>query len=377
MKDNEKFSDIVKEIRALPEPDYDKTFGKETQNKIYQNILQYERVWKKKQKRRVRAKRMTLGLASAVAILLFIMFNGPLNQENSALNDDQPDQIQKGEENQPSDSEKDETTANDSGTAASNKIIYRNAEYGFSFSLPKGWEGYTVVTETWEGTNNQSELVESGPRLAIRHPDWTAENPRQDIPIMVFTIDQWAALEKGEYHIGAAPIQPSKLGENNNYVFALPARYNFAFPDGYKEVEDILKGDPLQPNNVESDSVEITQQLQPTLTKMDGGNSFQYVLKNSSQQAVTLTFDTSQEFNYIVWKKDAEGTMVYDYSEDQSFDNTPHKKTIAPGEELSYTIDLGQDYERQTYILEVYMTSNEPEEDSSTKFHQNLEFTIN
>ena len=89
----------------------------------------------------------------------------------------------------------------------------------------------------------------NGPILSIRHPRWTEKIPRQDIPIMVFTLEQWSSLEKGEFHIGAAPVPPRKLGQNDKYVFALPSRYNFAFPEGYEEVEAILETDSLQPKN--------------------------------------------------------------------------------------------------------------------------------
>jgi hypothetical protein len=53
-------------------------------------------------------------------------------------------------------------------------------------------------------------------------------------------------MEAGKFHIGAAPIGPKELDRNNKYVLALPARYNFAFPEGYEEVEKILAGKPLQ-----------------------------------------------------------------------------------------------------------------------------------
>ena len=66
---------------------------------------------------------------------------------------------------------------------------------------------------------------------------------------MIFTISQWNALQQDKFHIGAAPIGPSELGRNSRYVFALPARYNFAFPTGYQEVEKILKSNPLHPNS--------------------------------------------------------------------------------------------------------------------------------
>ena len=130
--------------------------------------------------------------------------------------------------------------------------VYKNAEYGFSFTLPESWKDYSIVNDKWEGLSvggAQGEaIVESGPMILIRHPEWTASNPRQDIPIMIFTVNQWNLLQQDKFHIGAAPIGPSELGRNDQYVFALPARYNFAYPTGYEEVEDILKSNPLQTN---------------------------------------------------------------------------------------------------------------------------------
>lgn len=126
-------------------------------------------------------------------------------------------------------------------------VLYRNPEYGFTFTLPAAWEGYAVVTTEWEGLPvGGSDPVQTGPMISLRHPLWTAEAPRQDVPIMIFTVDQWGALQEGEFHIGAAPMGPRELGRNTEYVFALPARYNYAFPEGYEEVEEILEGHPLQ-----------------------------------------------------------------------------------------------------------------------------------
>ncbi|MDQ0876016.1 hypothetical protein QFZ77_004675 [Paenibacillus sp. V4I3] len=129
------------------------------------------------------------------------------------------------------------------------QTIYENIQYGFRFTLPDSWKGYTIVTDKWEGLSvgdAQGDKV-SGAKLSIRHPEWTSEQPRQDIPILVFTVDQWNELQQDKFHIGAAPIGPSELTRNDKYVFALPARYNFAYPDGYQEVEDILKSKPIQP----------------------------------------------------------------------------------------------------------------------------------
>ena len=130
-------------------------------------------------------------------------------------------------------------------------VVVHNTEYGFDFVLPNSWQGYTIVTATWAGLGtvgeNAGKSVATGPDLSIRHPQWTAENPRQDIPILVFTLKQWDDLQKEVFHIGAAPVLPTELGRNSRYVFALPARYNYAFPTGFEEVENILANQPLRP----------------------------------------------------------------------------------------------------------------------------------
>ncbi|SFS68387.1 hypothetical protein [Paenibacillus sp. BC26] len=128
------------------------------------------------------------------------------------------------------------------------QAVYENTQYGFRFTLPESWKGYTIITDKWTGQDvTDGKVIESGASIGIRHPEWTADKPRQDIPIYVFTIDQWNAIQQEKFFIGAAPVGPSELTRNDKYVFALPARYNFAYPEGYQEVEDILKGNPIQP----------------------------------------------------------------------------------------------------------------------------------
>ena len=128
-------------------------------------------------------------------------------------------------------------------TQSEQSIEYSNIQYGFSVSLPLGWKGYSIVSKNWEGniidTQNNSNI--KGPEILIRHPLWTSENTRQDIPIMIFTYEQWDLVRQEKLAIGAAPIGPSELGRNTNYVFALPARYNFAYQTGFEEVEKIIE----------------------------------------------------------------------------------------------------------------------------------------
>ncbi len=126
----------------------------------------------------------------------------------------------------------------------SNKVSYRNNDYGIMIDLPLTWENYTIVLDPWEGYSvgtSQQKIIEEGFTLLIRHPDWEYKSPRQDIPIMIFTLKQWSDMQADKFHIGAAPVNPSELGRNSKYVFAIPARYNFSYLTGFEEVETILQ----------------------------------------------------------------------------------------------------------------------------------------
>lgn len=146
------------------------------------------------------------------------------------------------------------TVPSGTGDLASNPsagLSYRNSAYGFQFFLPETWQNYTLVQEQWQGYAlegpKNGEVTEQGPLILIRHPLWSDEKPYQDIPIMVFTLDQWSQVDQEKLSVSAAPIPPQELGRNDAYVFALPARYNFAYLEGTEEVENILAEKPLQP----------------------------------------------------------------------------------------------------------------------------------
>ena len=132
-------------------------------------------------------------------------------------------------------------------TTQATQIEYKNTEYGFDFSLPTNWKGYTIISDNWKGNIVDAQPSQSikGPEIFIRNPLWTKDNPYQDIPIMIFTYDQWSLIQLEKLSVSAAPIGPSELGRNTKYIFALPARYNFAFPTGSEEVEKIIESKPL------------------------------------------------------------------------------------------------------------------------------------
>lgn len=119
-------------------------------------------------------------------------------------------------------------------------IEYRNRKYGFRFTLPESWKGYQVLWSEWEGSvfgsDGNVKHILRGPNLLIRHPKWTQENPREDMPIMIFTIPQW---NEGPI-VSAAPFGPAELGRNRKYVFAVPPRWDYDFSEGYEEAEKLL-----------------------------------------------------------------------------------------------------------------------------------------
>jgi hypothetical protein len=131
--------------------------------------------------------------------------------------------------------------------------VYTNSDYGFTFDMPADWRGLSIVQDKWQGYSSDEKgqvLIAEGVQFSFRHPLWRPQEPRQDIPIMFFTLKEWNDLQVDKFHIGAAPINPRELGRNNVYVFALPARYNFAYLTGYEDVEKILEGNPLHPFDI-------------------------------------------------------------------------------------------------------------------------------
>lgn len=138
------------------------------------------------------------------------------------------------------------TTSTSTSTPETN-IEYKNTQYSFIVSLPLSWKNYSIVTDNWEGNllSTTTNKTVKGPKIIVRSPLWTVENPRQDIPVMIFTLAEWDLIQQEKMSVSAAPIKPSELGRNAKYVFALPARYNFAFPTGFEEVEKIIESKPL------------------------------------------------------------------------------------------------------------------------------------
>lgn len=126
-------------------------------------------------------------------------------------------------------------------------VVYTDAQYGFKFALPDSWEEYSVVKTVWEGTSSTSGAAVHGPKLLIRNPKWTEAAPYEDLPILVFTHAQWNSYLSEDFYVSAAPLPATELARNNVYVFALPPRWDFDYSLEYKEAQEIMAGNPLQP----------------------------------------------------------------------------------------------------------------------------------
>lgn len=119
-------------------------------------------------------------------------------------------------------------------------FIYKNSEYGFTLKLSKSWEGYTT-SKTPITSPDKSKVY--GYTVVIRNPKWSDSNPRMDIPIQVFTLEQWTKWESTDFegYPTAAPMGPTERGRNSKYVFATGPRYNYSFATGWEEVDEIIK----------------------------------------------------------------------------------------------------------------------------------------
>jgi hypothetical protein len=130
-------------------------------------------------------------------------------------------------------------------SSSSFPLQYKNADYGFAISLPTSWQGFAVLQETWQGHHYAGEpqgdiVVERGPTLIFRHPQWVANDPYQDIPIYVFTINQWDAMQRDGFSIHAGGLE-DEIYRNTRFVFVTHNRdfWTDGMPKN-KEAMDII-----------------------------------------------------------------------------------------------------------------------------------------
>lgn len=126
-------------------------------------------------------------------------------------------------------------------------IRYQNAEYDLAFYLPEDWKGYSVLRDEWEGITYRPEkdadvVLARGPLIILRSPLWKANDLYQDIPIYIFTRQQWDDDKSGEFSAEGAGGVLEGLWHNDKYVYSMHSRYNVADDvNGQDEVRDIVR----------------------------------------------------------------------------------------------------------------------------------------
>lgn len=71
MKDNEWLNQLVEEIKSLPEPDFEKEFDINKQNKIHRNLMNFTKNFELKKRRGDLVKSIIAGVAGITALILF------------------------------------------------------------------------------------------------------------------------------------------------------------------------------------------------------------------------------------------------------------------------------------------------------------------
>ncbi len=126
------------------------------------------------------------------------------------------------------------STQNSSETVQS---TYNNV-YGFTINFPKDWDLKTELDQNLQGKDvSTGKIIEQVPEIIYRNPNWTESKHYEDIPVMVFTLGQWYLVSAGKISLGGAPISPTELSRSNRFVFALPARYNYDYAEGWQEAD--------------------------------------------------------------------------------------------------------------------------------------------
>lgn len=87
MKDNERFKKLIDEIRSFPEPNYEKDFNKEKQEKIHTNLMKIAIKHERKKQKRVIVKKIMVGFGGLAAILLATVMYLSMDEINRNTSD--------------------------------------------------------------------------------------------------------------------------------------------------------------------------------------------------------------------------------------------------------------------------------------------------
>lgn len=101
-----------------------------------------------------------------------------------------------------------------------------------------------------------------------------------------------------------------------------------------------------------------------------GAYQYKLIIQNDKAKDETLTFPSSQDYEYSIKKPD--GTIAYTYSSDKMFMAVVEEEVLKPGEKLEIELDITEAFsylEAGDYTLEAWVTANGVEDKKvSSKF---------
>ena len=121
----------------------------------------------------------------------------------------------------------------------------------------------------------------------------------------------------------------------------------FEVEEGTGLKKDIIKEEKFDPNKLKSDR---ENTLEFSLTEDPETNTIIYTIKNEGNVKETLSFTTSQRYDYVLSSK--EHGLIERYSDGKNFLQVLSEITIMPGEEVNYPITLPE-LQAGTYTLTV------------------------
>ncbi|MBM7680743.1 hypothetical protein JOD43_000907 [Pullulanibacillus pueri] len=103
-------------------------------------------------------------------------------------------------------------------------------------------------------------------------------------------------------------------------------------------------------------------------TAIENGIKLFFTLKNTTEDAITYTFNTSQRFEVEV--KNSEGTTVYRYSTHRMFTQVLGKLNLDKNEEKTFEATVTP-LKPGDYIIRVWLTANEDQPEARSHFSIN------
>lgn len=129
---------------------------------------------------------------------------------------------------------------------------------------------------------------------------------------------------------------------------------------GTGEPKEEPKEEP-QENIEDKDTAFDPEKISVELELMENTDvKYLFKLKNNSNEDITLTFSSLQEYDYII--KDVDGNKVYQYSDEMMFGEAFVEKTIPANDSYEMEIDLFdviQTLESGMYSIEVWSSARE------------------